>query len=415
MLIAGCASAITGYGILGDRREPTRGRAHLLGLGAEPGQGGRHLEQRQQPEHHGHRQEAGGGDTCVTKMLTAYKAGSGAPDLIQAEYQAIPTLVSNDALADIAGRVAGDEGASSPTASGAGDARRRRGLRDPAGHRADDVLLPRGPLQAVGLTVPTTWDEFAETARGAARSRSAEVVPRPRSPPTTPAGSPASPSRRGQVVDDRRRRGSRHRRRARPRRSPSSGAAWSRRASSTTSRCTPRPGTRRSTPASRSAGSAPSGRPGVLTGNAADTKGKWKMAPLPQWDAARRHRQLGRLLHRRHHGLQARRRRREVRHLAEHRPRGRQARWSRRRGIYPAATTAQRQSALTEPPAFFSNQPDFYTTAAEIAEDAAVPWGPNVNVAYTTFKDAFGKAARRRRSRLPGRPRPACSRTPSPT
>ena len=26
--------------------------------------------------------------------------------------------------------------------------------------------------------------------------------------------------------------------------------------------------------------------PGVLAGNAPDTEGKWKMAPMPQWDAA---------------------------------------------------------------------------------------------------------------------------------
>lgn len=42
------------------------------------------------------------GDTLVTKILTAHKAGQ-APDLVQAEYQALPTLVSNDALADISG------------------------------------------------------------------------------------------------------------------------------------------------------------------------------------------------------------------------------------------------------------------------------------------------------------------------
>ncbi len=42
------------------------------------------------------------GDTLVTKILTAHKAKK-APDLVQAEYQALPTLVSNDALADIAG------------------------------------------------------------------------------------------------------------------------------------------------------------------------------------------------------------------------------------------------------------------------------------------------------------------------
>ena len=49
--------------------------------------------------------QAGGGD-IVTKVLTANKAGN-PPDLVQVEYQSLPTLVSNDVLADIA-KEAGD-------------------------------------------------------------------------------------------------------------------------------------------------------------------------------------------------------------------------------------------------------------------------------------------------------------------
>lgn len=49
-----------------------------------------------------------GGDPAVTKLLTAIQAGSGAPDLMQTEYQKIPTLVASDALADISGVVSED-------------------------------------------------------------------------------------------------------------------------------------------------------------------------------------------------------------------------------------------------------------------------------------------------------------------
>ena len=49
-----------------------------------------------------------GGDNAVTKLLTAIKAGSGAPDLMQVEYQALPTLVSSNALTDISGALAPD-------------------------------------------------------------------------------------------------------------------------------------------------------------------------------------------------------------------------------------------------------------------------------------------------------------------
>ncbi len=39
-------------------------------------------------------------DELVSKFLTAVKAGN-APDVVQAEYQALPTLITNNALADL--------------------------------------------------------------------------------------------------------------------------------------------------------------------------------------------------------------------------------------------------------------------------------------------------------------------------
>src|SRR5882757_3747731 len=104
------------------------------------------------------------GDEEVTKVLTAAKAGN-APDLFQAEYQALPTLVSNDVAADIKAQTT-----------------------DVKSHFADGVwqqvtlgtdsvyALPQdsGPMmlyyrtdlfQKFGLTVPKTWDEFAADAK----------------------------------------------------------------------------------------------------------------------------------------------------------------------------------------------------------------------------------------------------------
>ena len=62
--------------------------------------------------------------------------------------------------------------------------------------------------------------------------------------------------------------------------------------------------------------------------------------------------------------------------------------------LHPAARDAQNGPALKQPPAFFEQQESFYVDAKAIAE-TAVPfvWGPNVNVTYSTYKDAFGKAA----------------------
>lgn len=106
-----------------------------------------------------------GGDATVTKLLTAIKAGSGAPDLVQAEFQKIPTLVAADALADIS----------------------KAGANDAKSHFVDSVwsavtlggdavyAIPQdtGPMmfyyredifQQYGLTVPKTWEEYAATA-----------------------------------------------------------------------------------------------------------------------------------------------------------------------------------------------------------------------------------------------------------
>ena len=99
-----------------------------------------------------------GGDPAITKLLTAVKAGSGAPDIMQTEYQKIPTLVSADALADISGEVA-DLADQFP-----------EGVWNDVTLGSDAVYaVPQdsGPMQfyyradifeQLGLTVPTTWE-----------------------------------------------------------------------------------------------------------------------------------------------------------------------------------------------------------------------------------------------------------------
>jgi multiple sugar transport system substrate-binding protein len=132
--------------------------------------------------------------------------------------------------------------------------------------------------------------------------------------------------------------------------------------------------------------------PGVLAGNAADTAGKWKIAPMPQWDTASP--KTG------NWGGSSTAVTTQSKHPAEA---AKFITWLntsqeavnalvKETGIYPADIPAQAE-ALAEPPAFFSNQPDFYTLAGEIAQTAGnFTFGPNVNVAYSSYNDEFGKA-----------------------
>jgi multiple sugar transport system substrate-binding protein len=133
--------------------------------------------------------------------------------------------------------------------------------------------------------------------------------------------------------------------------------------------------------------------PGVLAGNAADTKGKWAMAPLPQWSAGEN--RTG------NWGGSSTAVAAKSKHVAQA---VQFAQWLNtdpaattslidNGGIYPAARGAQSGPALAQPPAFFAQQANFYPLAKQIADSAAgVTWGPNVNVSYATYKDAFAKA-----------------------
>jgi multiple sugar transport system substrate-binding protein len=131
----------------------------------------------------------------------------------------------------------------------------------------------------------------------------------------------------------------------------------------------------------------------VLAGNAQSTLGKWAMAPLPQWDAASpRTGNWGGSTTAVTSGSKKQKAATEFAIWLNTDPEA-VAALVTDSGIYPAATKAQTGSALQKPPAFFPAQNDFYPTAQKIASTAAsFTWGPNVNVAYTAYKNAFGAA-----------------------
>jgi multiple sugar transport system substrate-binding protein len=334
-----------------------------------------------------------GGDPAVTKLLTAIKAKSGAPDVMQAEYQAIPTLVAAGALADIKGNL--DPSIKGKFAPGVWNAVTLGtdavyGVPQDSGpmvfYYRDDIFTK------YKIKVPTTWDEYAEAARTLhKKDPKAFLGTFSSTDPGWFAGLTQQNGASWWGID---------------------GQKWSVSIDSDQSRKvadywgglvqegvidnTPMytPGWNSALNKGTQVGwlSAVWG-PGVLASGAADTKGKWKVAPMPQWDAAAP--ATG------NWGGSST----AVTTQSKHQAAAAQfAAWINTdpaavkalvtiSNVYPA-DQVESAAALSEPPAFFSNQSDFYDIVAKVANTAgAFTYGPNTNVAYSAYNDQFGKAA----------------------
>ncbi|MGW7404878.1 ABC transporter substrate-binding protein [Streptomyces sp. NPDC054833] len=333
------------------------------------------------------------GDSLVTKILTAHKAKK-APDLVQAEYQALPTLVSNDALADISKDV-GD--AKSKFADGVWQ---QTTLGTDAVYAVPQDIGPmmfyyrEDLFKKYGLKVPTTWEQFAETARALKKKAPDKAL-------TT-----FSANDSGLFAGLAQQAGAKW--------WSTSGDKWKVAINDAATQKVAtfwgglvKDGVIDNQPMYQPAWNKAlnTGKeiawvsavwaPGTLTTAAPDTKGKWAMAPLPQWSGTEN-------VTGSWGGSST-----AVTTDSEHRAAAAKfAAWlntdgealnalAKEGGIYPASTSAQLSGAFSSPPEFFSNQADFYTKAADIAKTTAPSaWGPNVNVAYATFNDAFGVAAK---------------------
>ncbi|WP_217553591.1 ABC transporter substrate-binding protein [Streptomyces sp. GbtcB6] len=333
------------------------------------------------------------GDTLVTKILTAHKAKNG-PDLVQAEYQALPTLVSNDAVADISKNV-GD--AKSKFADGVWQ---QVTLGTDAVYAVPQDIGPmmfyyRADLfKKYGLKVPTTWDEFAQDARQLKKKAPgldlttfsandsglfAGLAQQAGAKWWTTSG-----DKWKVAIDDA----------ATQKVAKFWGGLVKEGAIDNQPMYTPAWNKALDT-GKQIAWVSAVWAPGTLTTAAPDTKGKWAMAPLPQWSASEN--VTGSW------GGSSTAVTTDSKHQAAA---AKFAAWlntdgealnalAKESGIYPAATNAQTSGAFATAPDYFSTQSDFYTKAAEIAKTTAPSaWGPNVNVAYTSFNDAFGAAAK---------------------
>lgn len=109
---------------------------------------------------------AGQGEPQYTKLRTALKAGSGAPDVVQIEYQYIPTFTITDSLLDL--RPYGAEALKSQFVDWT--------WQQVTGRDGEVWAVPQdtGPMGMLyrqdifdkhGIAPPKTWDEFAAAAR----------------------------------------------------------------------------------------------------------------------------------------------------------------------------------------------------------------------------------------------------------
>lgn len=331
------------------------------------------------------------GDALYTKLETAAKAGN-APDLAQVEYQALPTMVTKGVVADISKDVASLKSDYSP------------GIWSQVTLGTDAVYgLPQdsGPMmlyyradlfKQYGLTVPKTWDEFAQDAAtlhskdpkrylttfssgdpgwfsGLAAQAGAKWWSLNGSTWTVKIDDPATQKvanywgdlvSKG-VIDG----------------EPMYTPQWNKDLDDGTLLAWP---------------SAIWG-PGVLTSAAADTKGDWEIAAMPQWNAGDNvtgfwgGSSTAVTAHSKHEKEAV-----EFATWLNTDPTALQA-LVVDGGIYPAATVGQTVPALKQAPAFFTNQPDFYTVAAQLAQTAVgFTWGPDVTLTYSTYTDTFAKA-----------------------
>jgi multiple sugar transport system substrate-binding protein len=333
------------------------------------------------------------GDPAVTKLLTAIKAGSGAPDVVQAEYQTIPELVVNKALTDISGQLPSStkgkfsDGDWSAVTLG--------------GKAVYGVPQDTGPMMffyrkdifdQLGLTPPKTWDEYAADAKKVHDANPSQYL------------GTFSSADAGQFAGLTQQAGASW--------WGTSGASWKVNIDSSASKkvasywgglvqsgaidnepqYTPQ-WNQELNDGSQVGWISAAWAPGVLAGNAPSTAGKWAMAPLPQWDPSKP--ASG------DWGGSAVSVTTQSKNVAaatkfvtwlNTSPEAIKA-LVKISGIFPA-DTKNAGKALDAPLDFFSNQPNFYKQAAAISKTVKpFTYGPNVDAAYSSFNDEFGKAA----------------------
>ena len=335
--------------------------------------------------------KAAGGDPELTKLLTSGKAHT-MPDLAQVEYQSLPTMVSNNYLADISQYVNNIKsdypaGLWNQVTLGTGAV---YGVPQDAAPLA--FFYRTDLFKQYGLTAPTTWAQYQTEAEQLHKAH-----------PNVYLGDTATTD--GGLFSGL---------------TQQAGAKWWSASGNSWSVGIDSPASRKvasywgslvkeGAVDNKTAWTADWSKaldngtylswiaavwaPGTLASEAADTSGKWAMAELPQWTAGDHVTgnwggSASSVTADSKHPQQAAQFINWLNHASEGTDQ-----LVTQGSVYPASLAAESSSSLTVP-SFISGQTDFYTQAKTYSQDAAsATWGPDVNVAYSAFGDAFGTAA----------------------
>ncbi|WP_165372733.1 ABC transporter substrate-binding protein [Pengzhenrongella frigida] len=340
--------------------------------------------------------EAAGADDMVAKLLASVRAGEG-PDMAQAEFQKLPSLVVSDVALDLstyADQFSGEYSKGTMSLVTVGD-----GVFAVPQDVAPMVFMYRRDLfEQYGLQVPTTWDEYAALAK-----QVKEVAPT-----AFLGGYPDDASTFAAYTQ------------------PLGATWWSTGGESwnvgidgpesqrvakfwqplvedglvdTTHFFTPEWGTKMNdgTLLSWTVGTW---GPGAAISVAPDTAGAWAIAPMPSWDGESQVGLMGgssvMVTKNSDHPQEA------VEFLTWlNTSSAGTAGMIEKGGLFPASTLGQEALAEQPVPEIVSGQDDFWEVALTAAKDTApVTWGPNVQVAFDTWGDAIKQASAARTSYL---------------
>lgn len=339
---------------------------------------------------------AAGADDMVAKLLAAVRAGQG-PDMAQAEFQKLPSLVASDVALDLSkysDQFSGEYSKGTMSLVTLGD-----GVFGVPQDVAPMVFMYRKDLFAkYGLAVPKTWDEYAALA-----AKVKEVAPT-----SFLGGYPDDASTFAAYTQP-----------LGAKWWSTDGQAWSvnidgpesQRVAkfwqplveqglvNTTHFFTPEWGTEMNNGTLLSWTVGTWG-PGSAISVAPDTAGKWAIAPMPTWDGESKVGLMG------GSSVMVTKNSKHPKESVEF------LTWLNastegttgmieKGGLFPASTLGQNALASQPVPEIVKGQDDFWNVALTAAKNTApVTWGPNVQVAFDTWGDAIKQATASKSSYL---------------